>query len=228
MAHSNWNSEERSFRPCMRSAAASPSYRCPLGNQGWTIWPPLNPSRVYLQFCRASVHRSILSPPPVRIILWTRAMTNVKGVETDAEQSRIGMTKLITFPLLPFSSPSPPFWTFSDCYQIHWQFSLFNLFLLAYFLVSFIFFFFRRIGVVLDWPIVARRIVKQVQSTHLRLSCAQFIQKRVLWIGLILLIFFFLQQIRQKRNETRYIHLVSFSKTFWCNFNVSEDSSKFC
>lgn len=216
MAHSNWNSEERSFRPCMRSAAASPSYRCPLGNQGWTIWPPLNPSRVYLQFCRASVHRSILSPPPVRIILWTRAMTNVKGVETDAEQSRIGMTKLITFPLLPFSSPSLPFWTFPDCYQIHWQFSLFNLFLLAYFLVSFIFFF-RRIGVVLDWPIVARRIVKQVQSTHLRLSCAQFIQKRVLWIGLILLIFFFLQQIRQKRNET-----------FWCNFNVSEDSSKFC
>lgn len=217
MAHSNWNSEERSFRPCMRSAAASPSYRCPLGNQGWTIWPPLNPSRVYLQFCRASVHRSILSPPPVRIILWTRAMTNVKGVETDAEQSRIGMTKLITFPLLPFSSPSLPFWTFSDCYQIHWQFSLFNLFLLAYFLVSFIFFFFRRIGVILDWPIVARRIVKQVQSTHLRLSCAQFIQKRVLWIGLISLIFFFLQQIRQKRNET-----------FWCNFNVSEDSSKFC
>lgn len=219
MAHSNWNSEERSFRPCMRSAAASPSYRCPLGNQGWTIWPPLNPSRVYLQFCRASVHRSILSPSPVRIILWTRAMTNVKGVETDAAQSRIGMTKLITFPLLPFSSPSPPFWTFSDCYQIHWQFSLFNLFLLAYFLVSFIFFvfFFRRIGVVLDWPIVARRIVKQVQSTHLRLSCAQFIQKRVLWIGLISLIFFFLQQIRQKRNET-----------FWCNFNVSEDSSKFC
>lgn len=117
MAHSNWNSEERSFRPWTRSAAASPSYRWPLGNQGWTIWPPLNPSRVYLQFCRASVHRSILSfpslpSPAVRIILWTRAMTNVKGVETDAEQSRIGMTKLITFPpsSLPFvSSPSHVF-----------------------------------------------------------------------------------------------------------------------
>lgn len=224
MAHSNWNSEERSFRPCMRSAAASPSYRCPLGNQGWTIWPPLNPSRVYLQFCRASVHRSILSPPPVRIILWTRAMTNVKGVETDAEQSRIGMTKLITFPLLPFSSPSPPFWTFS--LSLIATRSIGNFPYLISFLISarvfssffhFFCFFFRRIGVVLDWPIVARRIVKQVQSTHLRLSCAQFTQKRVLWIGLILLIFFFLQQIRQKRNET-----------FWCNFNVSEDSSKFC
>lgn len=133
MAHSNWNSEERSFRPWTRSAAASPSYRWPLGNQGWTIWPPLNPSRVYLQFCRASVHRSILSfpslpSPAVRIILWTRAMTNVKGVETDAEQSRIGMTKLITFP--PFSFHLHPTFSlfelslsFSFCWyqlQIHW------------------------------------------------------------------------------------------------------------